>query len=513
MAVVRNVGVILNHAPSSLYDDGAALARRTLSVATWLCCVGAAALGPRCLNAQAAPGSSLVRKSVSSSANIAGVALDSLHEVPWSGATIVIHDLTIPHTDTISADENGHFHASAAGGHLYQLSATDSLADVLGLQITASLRARPDSTTRVVLVLPSATSITQLVCGYPAAGAGVLAGRVTSADHSADLRTATIEVTWIATQIDVATHRVASMPQVASADADKNGHFVVCGLPVPLRATLVAQMGKDSTTQVLTLTDKQQFAAAALILPSALTDVAAASRQTTTSVDRVCPPQSPGQPAPAVVTVLTTSGKPIARAEVTLDNDARFLTDTTGVVRLSPGRGHTHRLLIRKLGFAPLDVASSLSADRQSITVHLHEVSPVLDAVVVTAERDRARADFALRARTGNGYYITETDIARQKPSCFLDLLKRLPELRVKKSSGCAGGVSVFRGQGTIFGDPTANGCVRLIVDDNSVSGYDAVNVDDILGVEFYDETAAPVRYGTQCAVVVVWTKEARSIH
>jgi hypothetical protein len=50
-------------------------------------------------------------------------------------------------------------------------------------------------------------------------------------------------------------------------------------------------------------------------------------------------------------------------------------------------------------------------------------------------------------------------------------------------------------------------------VDGGPVSGYDVVNVDDILGVEFYDETTAPIRYGDQCALIAVWTKEAQTIN
>jgi hypothetical protein len=206
------------------------------------------------------------------------------------------------------------------------------------------------------------------------------------------------------------------------------------------------------------------------------------------------------------------SGQPVSGAEVVLDNGASYLTDTSGVARLLPGLPNTQHLLIRKLGFAPLDVTSNPSIDQQGRIVHLQSAVSVLQTVNVTAERDRMRTEFALRVRTGIGHYITEADIKRQKPGCFLDLLKKMPELRVKKSGGCSGSVSAFRGAGTILGDPAASGCVRLVVDGGSISGYDAVNTDDIVGVEVYDETAAPARYGTQCAVVAVWTKEAGTI-
>ena len=213
------------------------------------------------------------------------------------------------------------------------------------------------------------------------------------------------------------------------------------------------------------------------------------------------------------ITVLTTSGQPVPRAQVTLDGDERFLTDSAGVVKLWPETAVTHRLLVRKLGFAPLEVTSALSAQGNGITLHLHPVIPELERVDVTAPGNRARTDFALRARTGIGDYFTEADIARLKPDCLLDLLKRLPGVEVEKGIGCHGGVSVSRGAGTINGDQAANGCVHLVVDGGPASGYDVVPVDDILGVEFYDETDALIRYGNQCALIEVWTKEARSIY
>lgn len=513
LPLTRSAAVIPHYVVSSSCD-GATLARRTLSVATWLCCVAVVTQWPRRIDAQSVHGSAYVHDAAGNTATIQGVALDSLHEVPWSGAAIVIQDLTIPHADTINADDNGHFQVRATGGHLYRLSAADSLTNAHGLQVTATLRARSDSATHVVLALPSGTSITRLVCGSSKVNTGTLAGRVTSTYRGVDFRDATIEVSWIATQIDVVMHRVTSVPQLAMAQPDKEGHFVICGLPVPLQARLVAQVGSDSAIQSFTLAANQGFATATVALPSTSTDVAGTSGQRPEPVDKTGQTQSHAHHTPPAITVLTTAGTPVPEAEVTLDDrDEHFLTDTNGVVRTLPHSTRVHRISIRKLGFAPVDVMSSLATDSQGIMVHLREAPSVLQKVVITGERNRASADFAFRARTGIGHYITEADIARQNPSCFLDVLKRLPGLQVKKSSGCAGGVSVFRGQGTIMGDPAANGCVRLIVDGGSVSGYDAVNVDDILGVEVYDETTAPLRYRTQCAAIVVWTKEAQTIY
>lgn len=509
LAIASTVADILSQISAAVDRKRSSCAGRVRRLILCLCSVGIVAQLPACLDAQSvqsvqsASERSQVRSAGDTAAVVEGVALDSLHSVPWSGATIVIQDLTKPLVDTISADENGHFRANVPGGHRYQLAATDSLANVLGLEITATLRTRPDSTSRVVFVLPTATSIIRLLCGPASAGAGALVGRVTSANHRVDPRNVTIDVNWVATQIDAAARHMASVSQMASANADKDGHFVVCGLPVPLSATIVAHAGIDTTTQVLTLTGDQRLFAAALALPSALTG-------TEQATDRI--PQD-GQLAPARVTVLTTTGKAIPSAEVMLDNSARFFTDSAGVARLWPGGVRTHRLLIRKLGFAPLNVTSRLAAGAQSVIVHLHEVSPVLETVVVTGQRDRARSDFALRARTGIGDYFTEADIAKLKPECLQDLLKRIPGLQVTEYPGCRGGVSALRGTGTIYGDPAANGCVRLIVDGGPSTGYDAVDVNDVLGVEYYDETTAPVRYGTQCAVVIVWTKETRTIN
>ncbi len=424
---------------------------------------------------------------------------------------IVIQQLGAPRADTTTADENGHFRLTVQGNRNYQLSATDSLAEALGLQVKVTLHAVQDSTMRVVLTLPSQATTVRLICGRATSDPGAVAGRVISKYGDADPTGATVTVSWIATEVDAVARRVQSVSRVAITRPDRDGRFVVCGLPVPLRATLVMQVGQDSTAQDVTLSANAQLASVAFNLVPAAHTSAPSQRKIEPSVTTPLASASDKQRSVSV-TVLSTSSQPIPRAQVTLDNAARFFTDSAGVVRLWPGSPGTHHLLVRKLGFAPLDVTSALSATGSGITVHLRSVIPELARVDVTAPQNRARSEFALRARTGIGDYFTEADIERLKPECLLDLLKRLPGVQVQKSVGCHGGVSVSRGAGTINGDQSANGCVHLVVDGGPASGYDTVPVDDILGVEFYDEVDAPIRFGNQCALIEVWTKEARSI-
>jgi len=504
--VCREVAV-LNGVATRPQASLADAAHRAGFLATWFCCIGVAALLPRYLFAQSTPKGSSAR----TIAIISGVALDSLREVPWSGAIIIARDLDTQQVDTTSADENGHFTTRAVGGDRYELSATDSLATVLGLRVTATLRARPDSTTRVVLTLRSTTSLVRLVCGTSTPSTGAVIGRVMSHISSAQPSDATVSVKWIATQVNVVTRHIGSVSRVAIADVDREGRFVACGLPVPLSATLVARIGSDSTTQPVALTSAQQFFAAALVLPLTTTEPIDTTQGTAASTPTACLARSVARAQPVAVSVRTTSGVPIVRAQITLDDESRFLTDSAGVAKLSPAPSRTHRLLVRKLGFAPLDVTSSMNC--QYLAIHLQSVVPELQTIAVTGSSDRARTEFEQRARTGIGDYFTEGDIDRLKPECLLDLLKRLPGVQVEKSIGCHGGVSVSRGAGTINGDQAANGCVRLIVDGGPASGYDVVPVDDIMGVEFYDEVDAPIRYGNQCALIEVWTKEARSIN
>jgi hypothetical protein len=491
----------------------AQLARREIFLAACVCIVGTSGQIPQCLGAQSTSVTPQIGKTVGNRTTIEGVALDSLHNVPWSGATIVIQDLATQRADTTIADDNGHFHATVPGGRRYQLSAADSLSDLLGLQITATLLAQSDSTVHVALALPSSMSLARLMCGPAGSDSGAVAGRVTSHGNKTDLRDATVSITWVATEVNVVARRVASVSRIAIAHPDRDGHFAACGLPIPLQATLVVQIGTDSVTQDVSLTTNRALAPTSVNLPFVHGYASGSPEQATDPASNSTIARSASESRPVTVTVLTTVGQPVPRAQVTLDDHARFLTDTTGVVKLWPGAASAHRLVVRKLGFAPLDVTSALTGGSAGLTLHLRAVIPELESVNVTAPGNRARSEFALRARTGIGDYFTEADIERLKPDCLLDLLKRLPGVQVEKGIGCHGGVSVFRGAGTINGDQAANGCVHLVVDGGPASGYDSVPVDDIIGVEFYDEVDAPIRYGNQCAVIEVWTKQAQSIY
>lgn len=143
----------------------------------------------------------------------------------------------------------------------------------------------------------------------------------------------------------------------------------------------------------------------------------------------------------AVFTGLVTSeggAKPIADAEVAIPALNRTVrTNSDGRFRLGDLPAGTHRVLVRKLGFGPLDTPLQFEAretvDRRII---LGSVT-LLDSVITIAERpDPAMRDFEENRRLGIGKFMTRADLDRQKTATMNEVFMTVNGLQVKSLNG-----------------------------------------------------------------------------
>jgi hypothetical protein len=215
------------------------------------------------------------------------------------------------------------------------------------------------------------------------------------------------------------------------------------------------------------------------------------------------------------------TGQGIEGAAVTLTDAggsqlARGLTGREGHFVLNPGAAGSLTLTVTRFGYLsvtshPIEVEAG---ERVVVEVRLGVDVIPLDPVVVSGRRQSTPdiAAFYQRLeqgrRTGQGHFISRTEIAQARPARTTDLLRTLSGLRVDRSR-TAGRGDVVRMRG---------GCVPAIfIDGNHINRTDPRHSLDeyvvpasIEGIEVYRGAGRSVGHYYDprgCGVVLVWTQ------
>ena len=237
-------------------------------------------------------------------------------------------------------------------------------------------------------------------------------------------------------------------------------------------------------------------------------------------------------------TVLADSSKqPIAFAEVGVaDASLTTVTNQTGAFRLAGIPPGTHHVVVRRLGYGPMEVDLPFRAgERVERSIYLPKIV-TLDSVLVTeATLIRAMQSFENHRNLGLGHFITRDDLAKAEGRSILATLQQLPALRFAYGHGHS--VWVISGRGGKSLDPrqfprgdeqdVLNGAFRdcyslVYVDGRRVySGRQGEHLFDVNtvrpyqleGVEYYASAAeTPAEYsdlGSACGVLVLWTRRS----
>jgi hypothetical protein len=228
------------------------------------------------------------------------------------------------------------------------------------------------------------------------------------------------------------------------------------------------------------------------------------------------------------IVVTDSTNRPVIAAEVSLvELQRRTITDGRGQFELHDIPPGKHRVVVRRLGFAPLDTILEFPARRfQYRRIHLEAVQ-TLATVEVTAER--SIASFEEHRRSGMGTFFTRAQLARLERLHMRAVLSQVPGANVVSGSGAQSWIMSGRAQrslGNTQAPPSPEelragarvGCyAHVYVDGILVSrgppdplfDINSVNVDQVEAVEFYAGPAqTPARYlrsDAQCGVLVIW--------
>lgn len=200
------------------------------------------------------------------------------------------------------------------------------------------------------------------------------------------------------------------------------------------------------------------------------------------------------------------------------------LTDSAGRFLLPDLPAGSHRLLVRRIGYEPLEAMAELAPiDTLELTLHLTPVPTrlaTLESRGTTIPPSPARfREFEERRRGDHGAFLTREDLDRRASSRFSDVLRGIPGLRLTSRNGTvtylgSGRASV--GESPCWAQVILDGA--LIYDPTTDQGFltDPPNLDgfsprELEAVEYYRGTAdVPVQYlsrGAICGTLILWSR------
>lgn len=218
-----------------------------------------------------------------------------------------------------------------------------------------------------------------------------------------------------------------------------------------------------------------------------------------------------GRPLPAVSLSMVVSGLSTS-------------TDTNGnfaFAALPPGR---QAFLLRRVGFRPASHILNLPPGETTLVAFAMTASArELDTVVVSEALESKAprlVDFERRRNSGGGgTFITRAEIERRAPVDLVDILRRVPSIRIVDSLGVPlvvsrRGMRLDRRRNV----GTAPCVLRVAVDGVVMPPEYPINAavvpGEVAGIEVYAGAATvPIQFGsirteTTCGLIMIWTRD-----
>jgi hypothetical protein len=425
---------------------------------------------------------------------------------PLEGARIRVDSTALVAT----ADSNGRFHIEGIPAGSHSLRVEHLILDTLGITLRSlSEDYKAGETRPQELATPSPESLIQILCSaaWRARGPAAIMGRVYEADTGTPAYGAKVSLVWYELDINVGLKRV---PRVREATIGRDGAYRICGLPADLDGRVQVLRGNLTSGDIPIKFGQDMLVLRSMSIAAPGAVSIAPSAPSSDSSRRIAPVTVTGA-ARLTGKVLNKAGRPLVGARVQLDGTTRAAsTRTTGEFTLDSLPSGTQTVSVRLLGYAPVEQAVDLSArEAKTVTLTMDNFVPVLEAVRVNAQRDRALDDvgFARRKRMGQGWYMESDAIKSRNSQNFSDLMRGAPGIRITQSMNRQIIQSSRDPQG---------GCVNIWLDGTQWQQMEPGDVDDFVkpyelgAVEVYSPTNTPAEYApagrSGCSTIVAWT-------
>jgi hypothetical protein len=339
---------------------------------------------------------------------VSGVVVDSASGRVIRGARLQVDGTS----REVASGEDGGFRVAGIAPGAYTLSVRTAALDSLNIVHQASLFLI-DSATPTQVRVPSVPQVEATLCGKPREQRGILIGTAVSADTSATPAKIAIVGEWID---DRHEHRWIE------TSADARGGFRLCGLPLNTDVIVRAAVGSTSAAEITArLTGLPRLARVTLELAK-------------TEGNGVF-----------VGTVVDSAQRTLANVQVSFPDLARIaLTDEAGKFRLAGLAAGSHRFVVRKIGYGPVDTSLTIGADeRVDRNVVLSRVV-MLDSVRTVARG--SDLEFEENRKIGLGHFLTRVDLEKQEGRRLSEVLANLPALRAVSVGPRSAYISTSRG-------------------------------------------------------------------
>ena len=225
-------------------------------------------------------------------------------------------------------------------------------------------------------------------------------------------------------------------------------------------------------------------------------------------------------------TVRDSAGNPIAYANVAASQRARVVTDLDGTFELMMARSKAVTVLVRRMGYAPVEV--QVEPTDSVVAITMSRLAMALQGMNVIAERIRSLETRGFYGRLtsrkrggGSGFFFTPEEVEQRNLSRITQLFDNVPGVKIEKSGMgstewiITGGIN--RCPVTVFLDGIAifppkrwlHDPLRRIQSDEWVDAL--VDHRSVVAAEVYTRASgAPAQYqmlnGT-CGIVLLWTR------
>lgn len=441
---------------------------------------------------------------------VEGVANDSLRKRPLQGTIVqLIERAPGVGAYSVTTDALGRFHFDSVRAGSYAAGMLDPLLDSLGvLAPYAAVTVAAGATSHVSLAIPPAARLAAAICATAqTAGAvaardttGLLVGHVYDAITGAPAASSLVAVVWPVLILNANGARRETRQVHARTNDD--GWFAICRMGAG-DYQVRAEKGARATGFVDFDLKAREIHRIMLAIGS---DTACASAGDSTL-----------RGGATITGVVTSNGKPVEGAQVAADGfTTTAATDARGRFTLTGVPDGTRMVEARALGFAPTRVRADFSrSESRTVTIVMEKRVNTLDAVTVYGTKGRRMTDLnglMQRSRGGFGKFLTRSQIDDADALTVCDLLRLVVGVRVDES-GLNGCQLSIRGatSGALSGRPRM--CEPQVYLDGvrfgtSVAEFaQAISPRDIMGIEVYTTSTAPVEYPGGCGSIVVWTR------
>ena len=221
--------------------------------------------------------------------------------------------------------------------------------------------------------------------------------------------------------------------------------------------------------------------------------------------------QVPGATLVGRVVQKGDTSRAVAGAQIILGSDGRHVvTDSSGSYRVGGIPPGAHHVVIRALGFRPVEFSVTLHEGLQSIediqldvAPGVQELAPIAIAAPAALAVSYRLVDFERRRQTGRGHYLDDTQIKQSGASRLSDLMRGMRGVTEHcAGSGCT--IQMVRARPGCDPDYIVDG--RM---DNMFGSSTPIR--DIVALEVYTGPSdVPGEFAGKsagCGVVVIWTR------